>query len=174
MKKKYILVFVLIILIISILLPVFFIFNKDEPIKDPQNSTVSSYTSSEIKIEEIESTESKTESEKPSEEKKMEFISPDETEADRILEEKKKQYTSAESKETKTFEEGKKELEKTASNYLKEHNIDVKTAGETGEKCVHCGSKLWDPDKYGLNIPGMPEDYENSGYCLGTCAISLE
>ena len=174
MKKKYITILILIILIISIALSAFFIFNKEEPIKEPQNSTVSSDTSSKIKIEEIESTESKTESEASSEEKKMEFISPDETEADRILEEKKKQYKSTESKETKTFEEGKKELEETASNYLKEHNIDVKTAGETGEKCVHCGSKLWDPDKYGLNIPGMPEDYENSGYCLGTCAISLE
>ena len=81
---------------------------------------------------------------------------------------------SAESKETKTFEEGKKELEETASNYLKEHNIDVKTAGETGEKCVHCGSKLWDPDKYGEFIPGMPENYNNSGYCLGACTLILE
>ncbi len=174
MKKKYITIIVLIILIISVAVTSFFIFNKDEPIKDPQNSTVSSYTSSEIKIEEIESTESKSESETPSEEMQMEFISPDETEADRILEEKRKKYDSSESKETTTFEEGKKELEETASNYLKEHNIDVKTAGETGEKCVHCGSKIWDPDKYGEFIPGMPENYNNSGYCLGACTLILE
>lgn len=174
MKKKYITILILIILIISIALSAFFIFNKEEPSKEAQNSTVSSDTSSEIIIEEIESTKSKTESEASLEEKKMEFISPDETEADRILEEKKKQYESSESKETKTFDEGKKELEETASQYLKEHNIDVKTAGETGEECKNCGKKIWDPDKYSINIPGMPENYEDSGYCLGTCAISLE
>ena len=40
--------------------------------------------------------------------------------------------------------------------------------------CPHCNKKIWNPDKYGSFIPGMPEDYENSGYCLGTCGISFE
>ena len=56
----------------------------------------------------------------------------------------------------------------------KVNKIDPKTAGETGEICPNCGKKIWNPDKYGFFIPGMPEDYENSGYCLGTCGISLE
>ena len=67
----------------------------------------------------------------------------------------------------------KKELENTAEDYLKEHNINPNTAGETGELCAHCGKKIWNPDKYGLCIPGMPDDYENSGYCLGTCGITF-
>jgi hypothetical protein len=66
-----------------------------------------------------------------------------------------------------------KEWRVAASEYLKEHNIDPRTAGETGETCVHCGKKIWDPDKYGFFIPGMPADYENSGYCLGTCGITF-
>ena len=73
-----------------------------------------------------------------------------------------------------TFEEGKNELEDTADDYLKANKIDPKTAGETGEICPNCGKKIWNPDKYGFFIPGMPDDYENSGYWLGTCGISLE
>lgn len=73
-----------------------------------------------------------------------------------------------------TFEDGKKALADKTAQYLKEHNIDPKTAGETGELCPNCSKKLWNPDKYGSFIPGMPEDYENSGYCLGTCGISFE
>lgn len=73
-----------------------------------------------------------------------------------------------------TFEDGKQALADKTAKYLKEHNIDPKTAGETGELCPNCGKKLWNPDKYGSFIPGIPEDYENSGYCLGTCAISFE
>ena len=79
-----------------------------------------------------------------------------------------------ESVEVQTFEEGKTELEDTADDYLKANKIDPKTAGETGEICPNCGKKIWNPDKYGFFIPGMPDDYENSGYCLGTCGISLE
>ena len=73
-----------------------------------------------------------------------------------------------------SFEQGKASLENKALQYLIEHNIDIKTAGETGEQCPHCGKKIWNPDKYGNFIPGMPEDYENSEYCLGTCGISFE
>ena len=72
-----------------------------------------------------------------------------------------------------TFEDGQKENENKTDKYLKEHNIDPKTAGETGELCQHCGKKIWNPDKYGDFIPGMPDNYENSGYCLGTCAITF-
>lgn len=90
----------------------------------------------------------------------------------------KKETVKTESKkentETQTFDEGKKELENTANDYLKKHNIDPKTAGETGELCPNCNKKIWNPDKYGFFIPGMPDDYENSGYCLGTCGITLE
>lgn len=75
---------------------------------------------------------------------------------------------------TQSFEDGKQALADKTAKYLKEHNIDPKTAGETGELCPHCNKKIWNPDKYGSFIPGMPEDYENSGYCLGTCAISFE
>ena len=120
------------------------------------------------------------------------FIEPDESEADRIIEEHKKatetvskpqaekgkskatQKITKKEPETETFTESKKQLESTAEKYLKEHNINPKTAGETGETCPHCGKKIWDPDKYGLCIPGMPDNYENSGYCLGTCGIKLD
>ena len=96
--------------------------------------------------------------------------------------EEKPKSTSSESKPTvskeetaslPTFEDGKKVLADKTAEYLKEHNIDPKTAGETGELCPNCSKKLWNPDKYGSFIPGMPADYENSGYCLGTCAISF-
>ena len=53
-------------------------------------------------------------------------------------------------------------------------NMEKKPPEETGELCPNCNKKIWNPDKYGFFIPGMPEDYENSGYCLGTCAIVLE
>ena len=79
-----------------------------------------------------------------------------------------------ENSSTQTFEDGKQALADKTAKYLKEHNIDPKTAGETGELCPHCNKKIWNPDKYGSFIPGMPEDYENSGYCLGTCGISFE
>ncbi len=86
----------------------------------------------------------------------------------------KTQTTTSKKSETETFGESKKQLENTAENYLKTHSINPKTAGETGETCPYCGKKIWDPDKYGLCIPGMPDNYENSGYCLGTCGIKLE
>ena len=71
-----------------------------------------------------------------------------------------------------TFEEGKKQTEQKAQQYMKEHQINPDTAGETGEIC-HCGKKIWNPDKYGFCIPGYPDDYENSGYCTGACSIQL-
>ena len=116
------------------------------------------------------------------------FIEPDESEADKILEENKKENESkveskpqssttqkptTQNEETQTFDESTKEVEQTAQEYLKANKIDPKTAGETGERCAHCGKKIWNPDKYGLCIPGMPDNYENSGYCLGTCGITL-
>ena len=78
------------------------------------------------------------------------------------------------SENTQSFEDGQDILKKDTLEYLEKHNIDPKTAGETGELCQHCGKKIWNPDKYGDFIPGMPENYENSGYCLGTCAISFD
>lgn len=116
------------------------------------------------------------------------FIEPNESEADKILEENKKEAESkvdskpqstsdkkptSPKQETSSFEDSKNEVKQTAEDYLKENNIDPKTAGETGELCAHCEKKIWDPDKYGLCIPGMPDNYENSGYCLGTCGITL-
>ena len=116
------------------------------------------------------------------------FIEPNESEADKILEENKKESESKveakpqstptkkptpQKQETPSFEDSKNEVEQTAKDYLKKNNIDPKTAGETGELCAHCGKKIWDPDKYGLCIPGMPDNYENSGYCLGTCGITF-
>ena len=71
------------------------------------------------------------------------------------------------------FEEGKQKLKKAAEEFMKEHNIDPATAGETGETCPNCGKKIWNPHKYGFNLPGYPDDYENSGYCTGTCGIQL-
>ena len=116
------------------------------------------------------------------------FIEPNESEADKIIEENKKEAESkvdskpqstsdkkptSPKQETPSFEDSKNEVKQTAEDYLKENNIDPKTAGETGELCAHCEKKIWDPDKYGLCIPGMPDNYENSGYCLGTCGITL-
>ena len=158
----------------------------EEPIDVPINSTVTSTTTVTVDdIEDTSNTSSTTEGD---------FIEPNESEADKILNENsKKEETTASNKETtskkettqktesttskkeetQSFEDSKKELENTAEDYLKEHNINPKTAGETGELCAHCGKKIWNPDKYGLCIPGMPDDYENSGYCLGTCGITF-
>lgn len=157
--------------------------------------------SSNINIEDIESEMDNTESETNANQSEIEFLEPDESKADKILEESKNnKNTSSETKPQKqessnknssvekteesskpaanndnpqTFEDGQKENENKTDKYLKEHNIDPKTAGETGELCPYCSKKLWNPDKYGDFIPGMPEDYENSGYCLGTCGITF-
>ena len=159
----------------------------DKPIDEPINSTVTSTTT--VKVDDIEDTSDTSSTTEGN------FIEPNESEADKILEENKTTSknttsTTSEPKKTETnktesnktttsedkpqsFEDSKKELENTASDYLKKHNINPKTAGETGETCPHCGKKIWNPDKYGLCIPGMPDNYENSGYCLGTCGITF-
>ena len=159
----------------------------DKPIDEPINSTVTSTTT--VKVDDIEDTSDTSSTTEGN------FIEPNESEADKILEENKTPSknttsTTSEPKKTETnktesnktttsedkpqsFEDSKKELENTASDYLKKHNINPKTAGETGETCPHCGKKIWNPDKYGLCIPGMPDNYENSGYCLGTCGITF-
>ena len=157
-----------------------------EPNDDPVSSTVSTTT---VNLEDIKDPDTDTSSTTDGN-----FIEPNESEADKILEENKTPSkntasTTSEPKKTETnktesnkttsedkpqsFEDSKKELENTASDYLKKHNINPKTAGETGETCPHCGKKIWNPDKYGLCIPGMPDNYENSGYCLGTCGITF-
>ena len=158
-----------------------------EPNDDPVSSTVSTTT---VNLEDIKDPNTETSSSTDGN-----FIEPNESEADKILEENKTPSknttsTTSEPKKTETnktesnktttsedkpqsFEDSKKELENTASDYLKNHNINPKTAGETGETCPHCGKKIWNPDKYGLCIPGMPDNYENSGYCLGTCGITF-
>lgn len=192
MKAKKILITLLaIILSIATVFTVVF-FAREDTEKQSQKETesitnVSSETESElITVDNIESSTSSTDEEK--------FIKPDETKADELLKNNnsKSQVSSSASSETETkteskvdskknkkeqqqtFEESQKELETKAEEYLKKNNIDPKTAGETGESCINCGKKIWNPDKYGLNIPGMPDDYENSGYCLGTCGISIE
>ena len=191
-KRKYITDIILIIAIIFVAVMLFFVVrNKEQPKKDNNEQVVSSEVSSTINIEDINSNE-KSDDTISSE---IEFLQPDETKADKILEDKKNNKNNSSvskptdtaskteiqtskpatgSSESNTFEDGKKELENKALQYLIEHNIDIKTAGETGELCQHCGKKIWNPDKYGSFIPGMPEDYENSVYCLGTCAISFD
>lgn len=72
-----------------------------------------------------------------------------------------------------TYKENQKKHENKVESYLEKHDIDPDTAGETGEKCPHCGKKIWNPNKYGLNNPGYPDDYENSGYCTGWCAVQV-
>lgn len=139
-----------------------------EPIEKPINSTISTAT---VEVEDIEEPDHNTSSGADSD-----FIEPDESEADKILSENttnKKEITTDKKDKPKSFEESKKEIENIAEDYLKKHNIDPKTAGETGENCAHCGKKIWNPDKYGLCIPGMPDNYKNSGYCLGTCGITF-
>ena len=190
MKNKFliigsaILAVVLVVILIITLIPAKPV---QEPVKDPVNSNVSTAT---VTVEDIEKNDEDTSSTTSGD-----FIEPNESEADKILEENKTTSknttsTTSEPKKTETnktesnktttsedkpqsFEDSKKELENTASDYLKKHNINPKTAGETGETCPHCGKKIWNPDKYGLCIPGMPDNYENSGYCLGTCGITF-
>ena len=190
MKNKFliigsaILAVVLVVILIITLIPTKPV---QEPVKDPVNNNVSTAT---VTVEDIEKNDEDTSSSNNGN-----FIEPNESEADKILEEnkvdsnkttsttsetKKTQNKKTESNKTTTsedkpqsFEDSKKELENTASDYLKKHNINPKTAGETGENCPHCGKKIWNPDKYGLFIPGMPDNYENSGYCLGTCGITF-
>ena len=189
-QKRNIIMVIILSLILAITLTAFFVTKKDEPQKETDNKTVSSEVSSDLKVEDIENEEKNQEN--SSDIAESNFIEPDETKADKILEDRKNNKnnssvskpTDTASKtesqtskpatvisESNTFEDGKKELENRALQYLIEHNIDIKTAGETGEMCQHCGKKIWNPDKYGSFIPGMPEDYENSGYCLGTCGI---
>jgi len=190
-QKRNIIAVILCLIALAVAVGIFFTSNKDSPTKDNESEIVSSDVSSNVNIEDIENKEDKTVSIKS----EIEFLEPDESKADKILEESKNnKNTSSISKpasttnktesqtskpttdvsQPNTFEDGKKELENKALQYLIEHNIDPKTAGETGELCPHCGKKLWNPDKYGPFIPGMPEDYEYSGYCLGTCGISFD
>ena len=192
MKKKIIIVLCGVILAALLALAgAFVIFNnkptaKSDEAKNPNKKN----PNIQIEIDNTDEVESGSENNSSD---NLSFIEPDETEADKLLNENNKSKdnskaesaktesakSSSEAEETKnvevqTFEEGKTELEDTAVNYLKANKIDPKTAGETGEICPNCGKKIWNPDKYGFFIPGMPEDYENSGYCLGTCGISLE
>ena len=192
-QRKNIIMVIILFLILAITLTAFFVTRKEEPQKETDSETVSSEVASDLKVEDIKNEEKNQEN--SSDKAESNFIEPDETKADKILEDRKNNKnnssvskpTDTASKtesqtskpatvisESNTFEDGKKELENRALQYLIEHNIDIKTAGETGERCQHCGKKIWNPDKYGDFIPGMPEDYENSGYCLGTCAISFD
>lgn len=199
-QKRNIIAVILCIITLAVAIGIFFITNKESSPKDNESEIVSSDVSN-INVEDIDNEKDTTENELNKSESEIEFLEPDETKADKILEENKNnKNTSSETKPQKqeasnksssvekteesskpvvsndnpqTFEDGQKELGNKTDKYLKEHNIDPKTAGETGELCPHCGKKIWNPDKYGNFIPGMPEDYENSGYCLGTCAITF-
>ena len=155
----------------------------DELLKEHSSKKEATVSS---EAEEKKPTESKTESvatdtiskpvvAKPQKEKeKKKQTTSTSSKKETVKTESKKTESKKEDNKIQTFEEGKKELENTANDYLKKHNIDQKTAGETGELCPNCSKKIWNPDKYGFCIPGMPEDYEKSGYCLGTCGITLE
>lgn len=192
-QRKNIIVAILILIALIGATFGYYVTKKDEPKDIPKDDT-SSVTSKTVNVEEIEDEQHGQDS-VSSKDTTVSYIEPDETEADKILEEKKKEkilnsssasynnssvVSKTESGNTtvssspQSFEEGKTSLENKAMQYLIEHNIDPKTAGETGELCQHCGKKIWNPDKYGNFIPGMPENYENSGYCLGTCGISFE
>ena len=191
-KKKYTIICTAVSLVILIAVIVLALIKANKPATKPDEASNTSSTASDVVVEigNIEETESGSENNSSDD---LSFIEPDETEADKLLNEnnKSKDNSKAESAKTEsakasseaeetesvevqTFEEGKTELEDTADDYLKANKIDPKTAGETGEICPNCGKKIWNPDKYGFFIPGMPDDYENSGYCLGTCGISLE
>ena len=191
-KKKYTIICTAVSLVILIAVILLALIKANKPATKPDEASNTSSTASDVVVEigNIEETESGSENNSSD---SLSFIEPDETEADKLLNENKKSkdnskaesaktestISSSEAEETEsvevqTFEEGKTELEDTADDYLKANKIDPKTAGETGEICPNCGKKIWNPDKYGFFIPGMPEDYENSGYCLGTCGISLE
>lgn len=192
MKKKIIIVLCGVILAALLALAGAFVIFNNKPTAKSDEAKNPSEKSPDIQIE-IDNTDEVESSEDNDSSDNLSFIEPDETEADKLLNEnnKSKDNSKAESAKTEsakasseaeetesvevqTFEEGKTELEDTADDYLKANKIDPKTAGETGEICPNCGKKIWNPDKYGFFIPGMPDDYENSGYCLGTCGISLE
>lgn len=192
MKKKIIIVLCGVILAALLALAGAFVIFNNKPTAKSDEAKNPSEKSPDIQIE-IDNTDEVESSEDNNSSDNLSFIEPDETEADKLLNENKKSkdnskaesaktestISSSEAEETEsvevhTFEEGKTELEDTADDYLKANKIDPKTAGETGEICPNCGKKIWNPDKYGFFIPGMPDDYENSGYCLGTCGISLE
>ena len=192
MKKKIIIVLCGVILAALLALAGAFVIFNNKPTAKSDEAKNPSKKSPDIQIE-IDNTDEVESSSENSSSDNLSFIEPDETEADKLLNEnnKSKDNSKAESAKTEsakssseaeetesvevqTFEEGKIELEDTADDYLKANKIDPKTAGETGEICPNCGKKIWNPDKYGFFIPGMPDDYENSGYCLGTCGISLE
>ena len=192
MKKKIIIVLCGVILAALLALAGAFVIFNNKPTAKSDEAKNPSKKSPDIQIE-IDNTDEVESSEDNNSSDNLSFIEPDETEADKLLNENNKlkenskaesaktesakassEDEEAESAEVQTFEEGKTELEDTADDYLKANKIDPKTAGETGEICPNCGKKIWNPDKYGFFIPGMPEDYENSGYCLGTCGISLE
>ena len=191
-KKKYTIICTAVSLVILIAVIVLALIKANKPATKPDEASNTSSTASDVVVEigNIEETESGSDNNSSD---NLSFIEPDETEADKLLNENNKlkenskaesaktesakassEVKEAESVEVQTFEEGKTELEDTADDYLKANKIDPKTAGETGEICPNCGKKIWNPDKYGFFIPGMPDDYENSGYCLGTCGISLE
>ena len=192
MKKKKIIVLCGVILAALLALAGAFVIFNNKPTAKSDEAKNPSKKSPDIQIE-IDNTDEVESSSDNNSSDNLSFIEPDETEADKLLNEnnKLKENSKAESAKTEsakasseaeetesvevqTFEEGKTELEDTADDYLKANKIDPKTAGETGEICPNCGKKIWNPDKYGFFIPGMPDDYENSGYCLGTCGISLE
>lgn len=192
MKKKIIIVLCGVILAALLALAGAFVIFNNKPTAKSDEAKNPSKKSPDIQIE-IDNTDEVESSEDNDSSDNLSFIEPDETEADKLLNENNKSkdnskaesaktestISSSEAEETEsvevqTFEEGKTELEDTADDYLKANKIDPKTAGETGEICPNCGKKIWNPDKYGFFIPGMPDDYENSGYCLGTCGISLE
>lgn len=192
MKKKIIIVLCGVILAALLALAGAFVIFNNKPTAKSDEAKNPSEKSPDIQIE-IDNTDEVESSEDNYSSDNVSFIEPDETEADKLLNENKKSKDNSkaesaktesakassdaeetESVEVQTFEEGKTELEDTADDYLKANKIDPKTAGETGEICPNCGKKIWNPDKYGFFIPGMPDDYENSGYCLGTCGISLE
>lgn len=186
-NKKYTIICTAVSLVILIAVIVLALIKANKPATKTDETSSASSIESDVVVEigNIEETESGSDNNNSD---NLSFIEPDETEADKLLNENKKSkdnskaesaISSSEAEETEsvevqTFEEGKTELEDTADDYLKANKIDPKTAGETGEICPNCGKKIWNPDKYGFFIPGMPDDYENSGYCLGTCGISLE
>ena len=191
-KKKYTIICTAVSLVILIAVIVLALIKANKPVGKSDDTSDTSSTASDVVVEigNIEETESGSDNNSSD---NLSFIEPDETEADKLLNENNKSKDNSkaesaktesakssseaeetESAEVQTFEEGKTELEDTADDYLKANKIDPKTAGETGEICPNCGKKIWNPDKYGFFIPGMPDDYENSGYCLGTCGISLE
>ena len=192
MKKKIIIVLCGVILAALLALAGAFVIFNNKPTAKSDEAKNPSKKSPDIQIE-IDNTDEVESREDNNSSDNLSFIEPDETEADKLLNENNKlkdnskaesaktesakassEAEETESVEVQTFEEGETELEDTADDYLKANKIDPKTAGETGEICPNCGKKIWNPDKYGFFIPGMPDDYENSGYCLSTCGISLE